>query len=107
MNPSAMTMSTAIATSLPVVAIVGRPNVGKSALFNRLVGDRVALVEDEPGTTRDRLYGVVEHGARSFHIVDTGGLEDTRAGEYPALIREQIERAIEEAAVLLFVVDAR
>jgi len=92
---------------LPVVAIVGRPNVGKSALFNRLVGGRIALVEDLPGTTRDRLYGEVDWPRRPFRLIDTGGLEDGSAGGYPALIRVQIERAIAEADAIAFVVDAR
>ena len=92
---------------LPVVAIVGRPNVGKSALFNRLVGGRVALVEDLPGTTRDRLYGTVDWPRRPFRLIDTGGLEDASGGGYPALIRLQIDRAISEAVAILFVVDAR
>ncbi|HLZ68887.1 MAG TPA: ribosome biogenesis GTPase Der [Dehalococcoidia bacterium] len=93
--------------ALPVVAIVGRPNVGKSALFNRLVGGRVALVEDLPGTTRDRIYGSVDWPRRPFRLIDTGGLEDGAAGGYPALIRMQIRRAIDEAAVIVFAVDAR
>ncbi|HZQ37290.1 MAG TPA: ribosome biogenesis GTPase Der [Dehalococcoidia bacterium] len=92
---------------LPVVAIVGRPNVGKSALFNRLVGGRVALVEDLPGTTRDRIYGVVDWPRRPFRLIDTGGLEDGAAGGYPALIRMQIQRAIDEADAIVFAVDAR
>jgi GTP-binding protein len=92
---------------LPLVAIVGRPNVGKSALFNRLVGSRVAIVEDLPGTTRDRIYGVVDWPRRPFRIVDTGGLEEGEAGSYPALIREQIERAIDQASAVVFAVDAR
>jgi len=93
--------------SLPRVAIVGRPNVGKSALFNRLVGERVALVEDEAGTTRDRLYGIVDWPRRPFRLIDTGGLEDKAEGGYSLLIRAQIERAIGECAAVLFVVDAR
>ena len=91
---------------LPVVAIVGRPNVGKSMLFNRLVGGRLALVEDLPGTTRDRLYGTVDW-RKPFRLIDTGGLEAPDAGGYPALIRLQIEVAISEATAILFVVDTR
>ncbi len=91
----------------PVVAIVGRPNVGKSSLFNRLVGRRRALVEDLPGTTRDRLYGDVEWRGRALRVIDTGGLEAPDEGPFAALVRRQIEQAIGEADVLLFVVDAR
>jgi GTP-binding protein len=90
----------------PVVAIVGRPNVGKSALFNRLVGGRIALVEDLPGTTRDRIYGDVDFPRRPFRLVDTGGLEDVAEG-YPLLIRGQVERAIAEADAIVFAVDVR
>ncbi|MFY0531073.1 ribosome biogenesis GTPase Der [Nannocystis pusilla] len=88
-----------------VVAIVGRPNVGKSTLFNRLVGARKAIVEDRPGVTRDRLYGVVNHDGKSYVIVDTGGLdfEDESLG---GQIRVQAEIAIEESDLILFVVDA-
>lgn len=92
---------------LPVVAIVGRPNVGKSALFNRLVGGRVALVEDLPGTTRDRIYGVVERARRPFRLIDTGGLEEGGEGAYPPLIRAQIDLAMAEADAIVFAVDAR
>ncbi|HEY8838551.1 MAG TPA: ribosome biogenesis GTPase Der [Dehalococcoidia bacterium] len=92
---------------LPVVAIVGRPNVGKSALFNRLVGGRIALVEDLPGTTRDRIYGLVTWPKRPFRVVDTGGLEEGSSELYPALIRSQIEQALREADAVLFAVDAR
>jgi len=91
---------------LPTVAIVGRPNVGKSTLFNRLVGRRVAIVEDTPGITRDRLYGEAEWRGRAFQVVDTGGvlLED----EDPLItqVRIQALAAIEEADVILFMVDA-
>jgi len=88
-----------------VVAIVGRPNVGKSTLFNRLVGARKAIVEDRPGVTRDRLYGVVNHDGKSYVVVDTGGLdfEDESLGSQ---IRVQAEIAIEESDLILFVVDA-
>ncbi len=91
----------------PVVAIVGRPNVGKSALFNRILGDRAALVEEVAGTTRDRLYGDVLWSNREFRLVDTGGLELSEAGSYSVLVRQQVEVAVEEASVVLFVVDAR
>ncbi|MHB8574150.1 MAG: ribosome biogenesis GTPase Der [Dehalococcoidia bacterium] len=91
----------------PTVAIVGRPNVGKSALFNRLVGGRIALVEDLPGTTRDRIYGQVDWPRHPFRIIDTGGLEAGHEGSYPALIRAQIQLAIEEADAILFTVDSR
>ncbi|MDF9407363.1 ribosome biogenesis GTPase Der [Pelotomaculum isophthalicicum JI] len=91
----------------PVVAIVGRPNVGKSTLFNRIVGSRVAIVEDEPGVTRDRLYLDAEWAGRSFTLVDTGGLDFQENGEINRGVRRQIELAIQEANVILFVVDAR
>lgn len=91
----------------PVVAIVGRPNVGKSALFNRMVGRRQALVEEIPGTTRDRLYGDVAWRGEGFRLVDTGGLDPEAESGYPELIRRQVEQAVSEAAVLLFVVDAK
>jgi len=94
-------------TPAPLVAIVGRPNVGKSALFNRVVGRRTALVEDLPGTTRDRLYGEGEWRGRTLRVVDTGGLEAESEGPYSPLVRRQIEQAIDEADLLLFVVDAR
>jgi GTP-binding protein len=90
-----------------VVAIVGRPNVGKSALFNRLIGSRKALVEDIPGTTRDRLYADVEWGEQAFTLVDTGGLEPTGDAGYATLVRHQVEVALAEADVVLLVVDAR
>jgi len=90
----------------PVVAIVGRPNVGKSTLFNRLIGGRRAIVEDIPGTTRDRLYGDAEWRDRVFTVVDTGGLDPQAEEGYSALIREQVAVAVAEADVILFVVDA-
>jgi GTP-binding protein len=91
--------------SLPLVALVGRPNVGKSSLFNRLVGGRPALVEDMPGVTRDRRYGVCEWGPTRFRVVDTGGLDPSAEGILKAM-RRQTLRAVEEAAVLVFVLDA-
>ncbi len=91
----------------PIVAIVGRPNVGKSTLFNRLVGERRAIVDDIPGTTRDRLYGTSEWNGRPFTLVDTGGLEFGPADEVSQGIISQAEEAIESADVILFLVDAR
>lgn len=90
----------------PVVAIVGRPNVGKSALFNRMVRRRVALVEDVPGTTRDRLYGDVEWRGRLFRLVDTGGLDLEVRTSISALVRQQVQAAVDEAHAILFVVDS-
>jgi GTPase len=91
----------------PNLAIVGRPNVGKSSLFNRLVGRRVALVEDLPGTTRDRIVADIDWQGRTVRITDTGGLETSPEGLYPRLIRDQIETAMQEADAILFVVDGR
>ena len=91
---------------LPVVAIVGRPNVGKSTLFNALTKSRDALVADLPGVTRDRHYGVCRLGARPFVLVDTGGLTDARAG-LDELTARQVRRAIDEASACLLMVDAR
>ncbi|MBA3689497.1 MAG: ribosome biogenesis GTPase Der [Chloroflexi bacterium] len=92
--------------SLPVVAIVGRPNVGKSTLFNRLVGERVAIVEDIPGTTRDRVYGTGEWNGRRFTVVDTGGLELEPGSHIEERVQDQARVAIEESDLVLFVVDA-
>jgi GTP-binding protein len=91
--------------SLPLVALIGRPNVGKSSLFNRLVGGRPALVEDMPGVTRDRRYGVADWGPARFRVVDTGGLDPSADGVLKAM-RRQTLRAVDEAAVLVFVLDA-
>ncbi|MGQ9897632.1 MAG: ribosome biogenesis GTPase Der [Acidobacteriota bacterium] len=92
---------------LPTVVILGRPNVGKSTLFNKLVGRRQAIVGDEPGITRDRHYGVVEWLGRSFELVDTGGIIPDEEAIIPVNIFRQASRAIEEADLLLWVVDAR
>ena len=92
----------------PLVAIVGRPNVGKSTLFNRLVRKRSALVADEPGLTRDRHYGTARWEGRRFDLVDTGGFEsDAEAGAIEGLIRAQTEMAVDEADLVLLVADAR
>src|ERR671921_67315 len=92
---------------LPTVAIVGRPNVGKSTLSNRLVGQRLALVDDRPGVTRDRREGEARLGHLRFRIIDTAGLEEAEAGSLLGRMRAQTEAAIEEADVVLFVIDAR
>ena len=91
---------------LPVVAVVGRPNVGKSTLFNRILGSRTAIVEDRARTTRDRLYGNAEWNSRRFVIVDTGGLELDPGDPIEARVQEQAQLAIREADVIVFVVDA-
>jgi GTP-binding protein len=93
--------------SKPIVAILGRPNVGKSTLFNRIVGSRVAIVEDTPGVTRDRLYMDAEWSGRHFTLVDTGGLDFQEDSEMISHVRLQVQLAIREADVVLFVVDAR
>lgn len=92
---------------LPRVVIVGRPNVGKSSLFNRVLGERRAIVEDEPGTTRDRLEADVEWLDRRFRLIDTGGYETNEQNVYAPLIMGQVQQAIDTAAVIIFVVDAR
>lgn len=91
----------------PVIAIVGRPNVGKSTLFNRLVGSRAAITEEEPGTTRDRIYGDLVWKERGLSLVDTGGLELTAKGGLARLVQDQARVAIAEADTILFLVDAQ
>jgi GTP-binding protein len=98
----------------PIVALVGRPNVGKSTLFNRLAGERLAIVDDTPGTTRDRLFSESEWNGRAFNIVDTGGIDPTHGGKTPLSlgsaefidqIRQQAQVAIQEADAILFIND--
>ncbi len=103
----------------PLVAIVGRPNVGKSTFFNRMIGERVAIVEDRPGTTRDRIYGDTDWNGRDFTLIDTGGLElgtdipvgqvglNGQPGDIMKRVQAQAQLAIEEADVIVFMVDAR
>jgi GTP-binding protein len=98
--------TTRLGGAIPVVAIVGRPNVGKSTLFNRIVGGRPAIVEDRARTTRDRLYGDGEWNGRRFVVVDTGGLEVDPDDPIEARVQEQARLAIAEADVIVFVVDA-
>ncbi len=92
---------------LPVVAIIGRPNVGKSTLFNRLVGKRLALVDDQPGVTRDRREGEANLLGLEFLVMDTAGYEDEDAATLPGRMRAQTEAAVRDADVALFMVDAR
>src|SRR4029079_5459933 len=89
------------------IAIIGRPNVGKSTLFNRLVGQKIALVDDEPGVTRDRREGSGRLGDLEFTIIDTAGLDEGAKGSLTARMQEQTETAIKLADALMFVVDAR
>jgi GTPase len=90
-----------------VVAIVGRPNVGKSTLYNRLVGERDAITDDVAGVTRDRKYGFCEWGGKRFTVVDTGGFVQGSDDVFESAIRQQVRIAVEEAAVILFMVDAQ
>lgn len=93
--------------SKPVIAIVGRPNVGKSTLFNRILGDRISIVEDTPGVTRDRIYGEGEWLGRKFMLIDTGGLEPYSKDEILSKMRLQAELAIESADAILFLTDIK
>src|SRR5256884_2228496 len=94
-------------SSPPLIAIIGRPNVGKSTVFNRLIEQRRSIVTDEPGITRDRIYGTVRWHGRSYEIVDTGGIVPGEETEIPKRIFEQAQIAIENAALLFLVVDGR
>ena len=91
----------------PMVAIVGRPNVGKSMLFNKLAGKRLSIVEDTPGVTRDRLYADCDWNGREFTIVDTGGIEPRNDNEILQFMRGQAEIAIDNADVIVLVCDIR
>src|ERR1051325_9148333 len=92
---------------LPTVAIVGRPNVGKSTLFNRLVGKRLALVDDRPGVTRDRREGDAKLLGLEFRVIDTAGFEEEDPETLPGRMRAQTEAAVREADAVLFMIDAR
>ena len=92
---------------LPLIAVIGRPNVGKSTLFNRIIGQRRSIVTDEPGITRDRIYGTANWNGRSFELVDTGGIVPGEETEIPLRILEQAQIAIESASLIFLVVDGR
>lgn len=92
---------------LPLIAIVGRPNVGKSTLFNRLIGKREAIVDDQSGVTRDRNYGESDWNGKKFRVIDTGGYVPDSADQFEAAIREQVEVAIQESDSIIFLADAR
>src|SRR6185437_5808683 len=106
-HPTLTSPSAAATAGMPTVAIVGRPNVGKSTLFNRLVGSRRAIVGDEPGITRDRLYGEAEWRGRHLRIVDTGGILPEDKDFIPAEIFRQAKVALVEADAVIMVVDGR
>ncbi|HCR99788.1 MAG TPA: ribosome biogenesis GTPase Der, partial [Lachnospiraceae bacterium] len=91
----------------PIVAIVGRPNVGKSSLFNYLAGERIAIVKDEPGITRDRIYADVDWNGRKFTLIDTGGIEPESKDIILSQMREQAQIAIDTAHVIIFMTDVQ
>ena len=93
--------------SKPLIAIVGRPNVGKSMLFNKIIGRRLSIVEDTPGVTRDRIYGESDWNGRKFRLVDTGGIEPNTDNQILAFMREQAQIAIDNANVIIFVTDIK
>ena len=91
----------------PIVAIVGRPNVGKSMLFNKLIGRRLSIVEDTPGVTRDRIYGETEWNGRKFTLIDTGGIEPRTDNQILEFMRDQAQIAIDNANVIVFLTDIK
>src|SRR5919106_3836098 len=92
---------------LPTVAVVGRPNVGKSTFFNRVLGKNIAIVEDVPGVTRDRNFARAQWASRWFYLVDTGGIEVDTSELMPKAVQRQVKAAIEESDVIVFVVDGK
>src|SRR5579862_3149336 len=93
--------------ALPTIVIVGRPNVGKSTLFNRVTGKRRAIVGDEPGITRDRIHGQAEYNGRRFEVIDTGGIVPDDSEYIPAQILKQAQVALETASHIILLVDGR
>ena len=92
--------------SIPTVALVGRPNVGKSTLFNKIVGKKISIIEDIPGVTRDRIYQTTTYNNKKFHLVDTGGIDTTKL-QFNDEIKMQAEIAIKDADIVVFVVDGK
>ena len=92
--------------SIPTVALVGRPNVGKSTLFNKIVGKKVSIIEDLPGVTRDRIYQEATYNKKKFYLVDTGGIDATKMA-FNDEIKMQAEIAIKDADIVVFIVDGK
>ncbi|MGD9640291.1 MAG: ribosome biogenesis GTPase Der, partial [Synergistaceae bacterium] len=92
---------------MAIIAIIGRPNVGKSSIFNRMVGRRTAIVDDQPGVTRDRIYGEAEWASRKFYLVDTGGIMSEVDHPFMDLIAKQVDLALDESSAVIFVLDGR
>ena len=92
---------------MAIIAIIGRPNVGKSSIFNRMVGRRTAIVDDQPGVTRDRIYGETEWASRRFYVVDTGGIMSEVDHPFMDLIAKQVDLALDESSAVIFVLDGR
>src|SRR5256885_6704472 len=93
--------------AIPTVVIVGRPNVGKSTLFNRITGERRSIVGDEPGITRDRIHGLANYNGRRFEVIDTGGIVVKDAEYIPGQILKQAQVALQRASHIIFLVDGR